>query len=92
MAKTKVKLISPGVQALLNDSGVRADLHRRAEAVAAAARASAPVASGAYRDSIHVEDATTDRAVVRVVAGSSHAMLVESKTGNLAKALGAGGV
>lgn len=91
MAARKVRLLSPGMRDLLNAPGVRAELQRRADAVAAAAKASAPVASGAYRDSIRVESVTTDRAVARVVAGTDHGLLVESKTGNLARALGAGG-
>lgn len=91
MAKVKVTLRPDGMKALLNDPGVAAEVHRRAEAVAARARASAPVASGAYRDSIHVQDARTDRAVARVVASVPYALLVESKTGNLTRALDAAG-
>lgn len=87
----KVKLISGGMRELLNDSGVRADLTRRMGPVLAAAQAAAPVASGAHRSSIHIEQATTDRAVVRVVADSDHSLVVESKTGNLARALAAAG-
>ena len=62
-----------------------------AEKVAERARASAPVESGAYRDSIHVlSDARTgvdDWAHTRVVATDSKALFVESRTGNLARAL-----
>lgn len=91
MARTRVELNSAGVRELLNDSGVRAELERRAERVAAAARATAPVATGAYRDSIHVTTGRTDRAEARVVAPVPHAMLVEAKTGNLARSLDAAG-
>lgn len=53
------------------------------------ARADAPVASGAYRDSIHVEVTETDEGVVAtVVADVRHAMIVESRDGNLVRALG----
>jgi hypothetical protein len=91
MAKTRVELNSPGVRALLNDDGVRADLTRRMESVLGAAVSGAPVESGAYRDSIHIEQATTDRAVVRVAAGTDHALTVEARTGNLSRALDAAG-
>lgn len=91
MSRPKVTLSSAGVSALLNDPGVRAELTRLAQAVLAAAKAGAPVATGAYRDSIHIEQGTTDRAVVRVVASVPYALYVEAKTGNMARALDAAG-
>jgi hypothetical protein len=50
---------------------------------------SAPVASGAYRDSLHIETDHTDRMVKRVVADVDYALVVEANTGNLARALDA---
>lgn len=91
MGKAKVELRSTGVRALLNDSGVRAFLAGKADAVAAAARSSAPVDSGEYQASIHRVSATTDRAVERVVASAPHALGVEARTGNLARAMNAAG-
>lgn len=91
MPRTKVRLHSPGVRELLNDPGVRAELARHADRVEAAAKAGAPVESGAYRESIHRESVTTDRAVERVVADVPYALLVEAKTGNLSRALGSSG-
>lgn len=91
MARPRVRLDRGGVKALLNDAGVRADLTRRMAAVESAAKASAPVESGAYRDSIHIEQATTGRAVVRVVADVPYALLLEARTGNLARALDSAG-
>lgn len=91
MGKAKVELNSAGVRALLNDGGVRAELARRADAVEAAALASAPVVTGAYRESIQRVSATTDRAVERVVADAPHALGVEARTGNLARAMNAAG-
>ena len=73
---------------LLKSDQVRPPLQEIAERVASRARSSAPVATGAYRDSIDVESDTTDRAVERVVAHAPHAMAVESRTGNLKRALG----
>ena len=91
MARRRVRLKSGGVEELLKSAGVRDELTRHAEQVAVAARASAPVDTGAYRDSIRVEQATTDRAVVRVVAGVSYAMAIEAGTGNMARAADAAG-
>lgn len=91
MARTRVTLIHSEVEAMLKSDGVRAVLTGPADRVEAAAKASAPVASGAYRDSIHRESATTDRAVELVVATAPHARVVESRTGNLARALGSVG-
>ena len=91
MARTRVTLIHSEVEAMLKSDGVRAVLVGPADRAAAAAKASAPVSSGAYRDSIHRESATTDRAVELVVADAPHARVVESRTGNLARALGSVG-
>lgn len=71
---------SPGVVGLVKDA---------AERVAEAARNSAPVDSGDYRDSIHV-DVVPDRrirTVALVVADDPKTMIIESKTGNLARSL-----
>lgn len=76
-----------GVKAILNSSETRTMLTGKAEATLSAAKASAPVASGAYQASIHLEQDSTDRAVVRVVADAPHAMVVEANIGNLVRAL-----
>lgn len=91
MASPRVKLDSRGVREILTSAGVRADLRSRGERVASAARASAPVKTGNYRDRIDVWDATTDRAVVRVGSRAPHAHLVEARTGTMARALNAAG-
>lgn len=88
---TKIKLNSAGIKKLLNSSGVRADLTSRAERVLSAAESSAPVASGEYRDSLHLAQDTTDRAVVRVASDAPHALVVEANTGNLSRALDSAG-
>lgn len=70
---------SPRVTALLTGIG---------DEIAESARATAPVKTGAYRDSIHVEvKGAANRNVVLVVAADPKAMLIESKTGNLVRAL-----
>lgn len=88
---TRVEFNSAAAADLLKSPEVRAMLRKRAEAVAARARAGAPANTGDYRNSIAVESATTDRAVERVVARDWKALIIESKTGNLARALGAEG-
>jgi hypothetical protein len=91
MATTQARTVlnSAGMQAMLVSPGIRADMLSRAEIVAATARASAPVDSGAYRDSITAYDVTTDRAVGRVGSDLPYASLIEANTGNLARALDA---
>lgn len=83
-----LKLNSRGMQEMLTSQGVRRVLRQEAQEVAARARSTAPVDSGEYRDSITVVDATTDRAVARVVAADPKGHIVEARTGNLARALG----
>lgn len=91
MPRPRVTLNSVGVAELLHAPGVRAMLTAKAESVAGRARAISPVDTGAYAASIHVVQATTDRAVVRVAASVPYALGVESRTGTLARALSAGG-
>lgn len=62
-----------------------------AQRIAATARANAPVASGAYRRGITVRLKYQQRAVALVVGTDRKTMLVESRTGNLARALRANG-
>ena len=88
MATTRVVFNSKAAEELLKSSEVRAVLRKRADAVADRARAGAPTNTGDYRNSIAIEDATTDRAVVRVVARDWKSLIIESKTGNLVRALG----
>lgn len=83
------KINHRGMGELLRSGGVAAEMHRRAESVASAARSNAPVESGDYQASIHVEDAVTDRAVSRVVADIEYAAAVEAQHGTLARSLDA---
>jgi len=88
---TRVVMNNRGAREVLTSPEVRAMLRQRAEAIALRARSTAPVNTGDYRDSIGVESATTDRAVERVVARDRKSLIIESKTGNLVRALGAEG-
>lgn len=84
----RVKINHRGIQEYLDGRhGVEALLEREAREVEARAKASAPIATGEYRDSIHVETDRTDRMVKRVVADAPHALIVEANTGNLARSL-----
>ena len=92
MANLKVKLNSPGMVEMMKSEKVAAELHRIAERAAAAARASAPVKTGAYLAGIEVVDEVhKDRVVSRVYAKDSKSILVEANSGNLARALDAAG-
>lgn len=86
----RVRLNSAGMRALLKAPGVQTDLLARGQRVAAAARASAPVESGAYRDGIDVEvDEHPSRVAVHVGTSVDYGMKVEANHGTLARALDA---
>jgi hypothetical protein len=75
-----------------NAPGTVSLLLREANATAARARASAPLDTGAYRDGIVVRTRrAAHRTIVEVVATDEKSMLIESETGNLARAGGARG-
>lgn len=57
-----------------------------AEQIAVQARSTAPVASAAYRESIKTRLKFQERAVGVVYSDDPKALVVESKTGNLARA------
>lgn len=70
---------SAGVDRLTKDAAVRA---------AEIARSTAPVDTGSYRDQIRViVRESRHRRVYRVVGNDPKTLLIESKTGNLARAL-----
>lgn len=61
---------------------------KRAEAALAIAQHTAPVDSGEYRDRLKVEQHNSDyRTVFRVVGTDWKTLLIEAKTGNLARAV-----
>lgn len=79
-----------GIDELQRGPDLQRELRRRADRIADAARASAPVLTGEYRDSIHVEEEVVDgKAVARVVASSDHAIYVEAETGNMTRSFDA---
>lgn len=81
-----------GMESFLDDVGHSSAVEMLVDSVArdvmAEARLSAPFRTGAYRDSIHVETVRTQhRTVKKVIADVAHALPVEARTGNLARAL-----
>lgn len=89
MATNKVRLNSKALQQYLDGAhGVEALLEQKAQDALSLALAAAPVESGAYQASLHVETDHTDRMVKRVVADVPYAMKAEAEHGTLAKALG----
>jgi len=68
-------------------AGIRVELTKRMERVLETAQADAPVKTGEYRAGLHIEQVTTDRAVVRVAGDTDHDWAVEANTGNLSRAL-----
>lgn len=83
----KVKLNHRGMSDLLKSPQVRAELTRHALPVLAAAKADPHDDTGAYEASLHIEQDTTDRAVVRVVASDWKSHILEAKYGILSRAL-----
>lgn len=84
-----VTLNRRGVVEILKSRKVRDDLTRRAERVLAAAIADPHDDTYAYEHSLHIEQETHDRAVVRVVAGDRKGHILEAQYGILGRALDA---
>lgn len=82
-----VKFNNAFFEELGRSAGVTKLVKAKAEQVAAIARSTAPVKSGAYRDGIVVRMKQQKRAVALVVGTDKKTMLIESKTGNLVRAL-----
>ena len=65
---------------------VKAAVDKVTEAVAETARSTAPADTGEYRDGISTASKLQKRYVGLVIAGDPKSLLIESKTGNLARA------
>jgi hypothetical protein len=73
---------------ILKSAGVQQATKAAAERAANIARATAPVDTGAYRDGITLEEHDWKYRVGYLVVGHDpKTLLIESKTGNLARAL-----
>ena len=74
--------------AIMHSAEVESLCRQKAEAVLQEAKATAPVDTGAYRDGIEIKVVQhAHRNTYQVVGTDAKTMLVESKTGNLARAL-----
>lgn len=83
-----VKFNNAWFDALLRSAPVAALVDEAVERIAATARETAPVGdTGDYRDGIVTASKLQERYVGLVIATDPKSMLVESKTGNLARAL-----
>lgn len=92
MAKTTVNFNPRYFDTILKSSGVRSLTKATADAVLARARSAAPVNTGAYREGLRVElRESRYRNVYRVVGTDRKTLLIEARTGNLARALKAVG-
>jgi hypothetical protein len=87
----RVTLNQVGLGELLKSDEVRQLLTTRAERVLAAAQADPHDDTGDYEAGLHIEQVTTDRAVVRVVSGDWKGHILEAKYGILSRALDAAG-
>ena len=75
-------------ETILREPKVEAVVDAAAQRTLAAAKANAPVDTGAYRDGLHIEHHDSRyRRAARVVGSDDKTMLIESKTGNLARAV-----
>jgi hypothetical protein len=80
--RMKVKLNHGNIQKVLTSNQMYDALETEASEILDKAKELAPVETGAYKDSLHLERDLTDRAVVRVVAGNEeveYALGVEAK-------------
>jgi hypothetical protein len=84
-ASVRFVLNPRGIREMLNEDFVRSDLTKRGERVLSQAQAGEPDYS------YHIEQAKTDRAVVRVGSDDPEAIYAELNSGNLVRALDAGG-
>jgi len=85
----RVKINHRGMAELLKSPGVRARLTEAAQPVLAKAKADPHDDTGAYEAGLHIEQATTDRAVTRVVSGDWKGHILEARYGILQRALDA---
>lgn len=88
MASSGFKINHATIQSYLDGQhGVDSLLEAEANAILSRAQSNAPVDTGAYRSSLHIESDRTDRMVKRVVADVDYALVVEAEHGVLAKAM-----
>lgn len=88
----RVKIDPKGLNKALSGPKMKRELQRVVDGIADDAKATAPRVTNEYAEGIHAE--VVDgwvRPRGKVYADADHSMAVESRTGNLAKALGRAG-
>jgi len=80
MSLVNIQVDEAALSALLTTPEVRDDMRARGRRVVQAAKDTAPVDTGEYRDSIHLEDGPGDGEVL-IVASADHSIYVEHGTG-----------
>lgn len=78
MSLVNIEIDETALQSLLTAPGVTRDMRARGRRVVQAAKATAPVDTGEYRESIHMEDGEDSE--VLVVASADHSIYVELGT------------
>ena len=85
---TEVEFNPKFFETVLRGPKVEALVDAAAGQILATAKAAAPVDTGEYRDGLHIEHHDSRfRRTTRVVGSDDKTMLLESKTGNLARAV-----
>lgn len=79
MTLVNIEVDEAAIQALAASPGVKRDMRARGRRVIRSAKDTAPVDTGEYRDSIHLEDGDEDGEVL-VVASADHSIYVEHGT------------
>lgn len=87
----KVTLLHPGMAELLNSAEVRAEITARMQPALQAAINDPHDDTYAYENGLHLEQGTTDRAVVHLVSGDFKGYILEAEYGILSRALDAAG-
>lgn len=78
MSLDNIEVDEAAIEALLTSPGVKRDMRARGRRIVQAAKTNAPVDTGEYRDSIHLEDG--EGSEVLIVASADHAIYVEYGT------------
>jgi hypothetical protein len=92
MAGAKVEFDQAFFDGLMRTAGIQSLQQAAAQRVLAAAQASAPVKTGAYKRGLRITKAERKYRTAFLVEGTApHTLLVEAKTGNLARALKSAG-
>jgi hypothetical protein len=85
--RNKLTLNHANIGRVLTSNAMYAALEKKGEQVLQNVKDAAPVRTGRYRDSLHLERALTDRAVVRVVADVDYGLAVEANDAPMAVGL-----